>query len=1074
MTRFDSDRITRLDDALRVAFTPRNTTAEPSGADGDTIRRREPSSYEVLGELGRGGMGVVLRGRDRELGRDVALKVLQPRLRDSREAVDRFIAEAQIAGQLQHPGIVPVYELGLMAGDQPFFAMKLIDGQTLRELLDAEREELSANRRLLTVFEQVCQTVAFAHARAVIHRDLKPANILVGRFGEVQVVDWGLAKVVGAEPKPGAAADEPPPSPQTRRSETGDASLRGAVMGTPAYMPPEQAQGQVEELDARADVFALGAILCELLTGAPPYRGPSDQALDSAATARLADARERLAACATDRDLVDLALACLAAEPAQRPASAVDVAARVQSYLAGVDERARRAEIEAAEERVKAAQERRAKRLAMALGASVVLSVAGGSAAYFKVQSDRAAQRTRTVQEVDDVLARASALRQAERFEEAQSVARSASAVLASGRPDAQLEARVNDFLAAVASEAAGQRDAEERRRRNDELRRELDLLQAVVTQDRALADFTSSDVQLGRIGAAGTDREALLEAIVNAFGSAGVDLRAPTDEAASALRATGIASELGAQLEHALLTLPKGDGSASERAREKALLAVVYAADEDPWRRELRTAMWEGDDSRVAAMAEAGDVDALTPLSSAILGQALHNAGRGGLGEALLRRALERHPGSFELNLAIAGVIENGAEALRYSTAARALQPRSARAVTALVASFESLDDLASAAQAAREAVALNPDLAKAQDNLGIMLLRSGDVAGATAAFERAIELDPSAAPPYSGLGNLLLARGDVEGAIEVFEQALKLDPSLPYVHSNLGVSYGMTGGFEQAENSLREACRLAPDNSIFHYNLGLAHMMQSEWEDASDALELALDKATGEYLDPWHMQGQAERRGPASVGLTKADAAGYLAEVLVPQGRLVEALEAHADAVRGRPSLLDDPEDHTPTVTLAREADDQEAGEDALAFLDELSREFPRALVLRDGLAQLYADSRDEDLREPEEALRIARELVEAEPGNADFRATLGLAHYRAGNHAAAIAALEAALEARPKRQLQARLALALARHHDGRARPTDGELEALLARAREAEEAAPELRHLRAEAEAQLAGD
>src|SRR6516162_7914304 len=149
-------------------------------------------------------MGAILKGRDTDLGRDLAVKVLLEAHRDRPEMVHRFVEEAQIGGQLQHPGIVPVYELGAFADRRPYFAMKLVKGQTLARLL-AERKKPSDDLpRFLGIFEQVAQTVAYAHARGVIHRDLKPSNIMVGSFGEVQVMDWGLAKVM---PRGGAADD---------------------------------------------------------------------------------------------------------------------------------------------------------------------------------------------------------------------------------------------------------------------------------------------------------------------------------------------------------------------------------------------------------------------------------------------------------------------------------------------------------------------------------------------------------------------------------------------------------------------------------------------------------------------------------------------------------------------------------------------------------------------------------------------------------------------------------------------------------------------------------------------------
>jgi serine/threonine-protein kinase len=295
-------------------------------------RPAEAGRYRLLGEIARGGMGAVLRGHDADLGRDLAIKVLLEKHRRDPEVLRRFVEEAQIGGQLQHPGIVPVYELGVFPDRRPFFAMKLVQGQTLAALLAGRTGPAQDRARYLGVFEQVCQTVAYAHARGVIHRDLKPSNVMVGSFGEVQVMDWGLAKVLAQ----GGAADE-----WRARSAEGDRvntlragssahdSRAGSVLGTPAYMPPEQARGEVERLDERADVFGLGAILCEVLTGRPPYVGDSTAEIRRRAEqAELGDALARLDACGADPDLLALARRCLSADPDHRPRNAGDVAGR--------------------------------------------------------------------------------------------------------------------------------------------------------------------------------------------------------------------------------------------------------------------------------------------------------------------------------------------------------------------------------------------------------------------------------------------------------------------------------------------------------------------------------------------------------------------------------------------------------------------------------------------------------------------------------------------------------------------------------------------------------------------------
>jgi hypothetical protein len=262
--------------------------------------------YLIEGEIARGGMGAVLRARDPDLHRPLAVKVLLEQHRGQANLARRFLVEAQVTGQLQHPGIPPVHEVGSLEEGRPFFAMKLIRGRTLAQLLQERPDPSEGLPRWLAVFEQVCQTLAYAHSQGVIHRDLKPSNIMVGAFGEVQVMDWGLAKVLGA-----ARPDEMPPPPGDASSiRTGPTAaaegLSGpwAVLGTLAYMAPEQARGEVDRLDERSDVFGLGAILCVILTGRPPYLGAAREVLSRAERGDLADAFARLDGCGADGELV--------------------------------------------------------------------------------------------------------------------------------------------------------------------------------------------------------------------------------------------------------------------------------------------------------------------------------------------------------------------------------------------------------------------------------------------------------------------------------------------------------------------------------------------------------------------------------------------------------------------------------------------------------------------------------------------------------------------------------------------------------------------------------------------------
>jgi WD40 repeat protein/tetratricopeptide (TPR) repeat protein len=342
--------------------------------------------YGLEDEIGVGGMGKVFRAHDPDFCRSLAVKVLKEEYKDRPDLVARFLEEAQITGQLQHPGVPPVHEIGRLADGRPFLAMKLIEGRTLKVLLAERRDPAHDLPRYLTIFEQVCQTLGYAHARNVIHRDLKPENVMVGAFGEVQVMDWGLAKVLTAANKRHESSDSlAANAPNTPRPDTVvGPTERGVVLGTLAFMPAEQARGEIDRVDERSDVFGLGAILCVLLTGQPPYRECSQEKLwEQAKNADLADAFARLDSCRADAELATLAKRCLAKNQDERPRGAAAVAEAVAVYQASVRERLRRAEMERAAAEVKAREERKRRRQAVAAGSLVVLVVVGGLLATY-------------------------------------------------------------------------------------------------------------------------------------------------------------------------------------------------------------------------------------------------------------------------------------------------------------------------------------------------------------------------------------------------------------------------------------------------------------------------------------------------------------------------------------------------------------------------------------------------------------------------------------------------------------------------------------------------------------------
>jgi serine/threonine-protein kinase len=291
-------------------------------------------------------MGVVQLCKDHRVGREIAMKVIRPGQGSRSDARARFEREARVQGQLEHPSVVPVYDLGVRPDGSAFFTMKRVRGETLEDVLaklragDAEAEATHTRRRLLGAFSSLCLAVAFAHARGVVHRDLKPGNIMLGAYGELYILDWGLAKLLGEREPPGEAkSEELVEAPMSRRHAT----AVGAVMGTPGYMPPEQIRGEVDQLDERADVFALGAILFEILTLTPLFNADSAQAT-LLATLRGADARA--SARAPDRaippELDALCERATRADPAERLGSARELHEAVERVLDGDRDREQR------------------------------------------------------------------------------------------------------------------------------------------------------------------------------------------------------------------------------------------------------------------------------------------------------------------------------------------------------------------------------------------------------------------------------------------------------------------------------------------------------------------------------------------------------------------------------------------------------------------------------------------------------------------------------------------------------------------------------------------------------------
>ncbi|MCC6619731.1 MAG: protein kinase [Deltaproteobacteria bacterium] len=350
--------------------------------------------YRIDGEIGRGGFGTVWAARDPQLGRVVALKQLHADIALREDTRRRFVEEARVAARLEHPGVVPVYELGEAAG-APFFAMKLVKGKTLADVIvevhgvdgarTAGRRDALGEARLLEAFVAVARTMAFAHAKGVIHRDLKPQNVILGDYGETVILDWGLAKSLDER----EAARRAAAAGLVSESDSG-MTQAGAILGTPAYMAPEQARGEIDRLDRRSDVFSLGAMLYEVLTGRLPFPRPSaiDMMADIASSHPV-EVRPRELVKRLPRALEAICLKALEKDAARRYADAGALAADLARHLAGAPVEAHR---ETLLERA-ARWARHHRGAVLALGAILIVVTVAAVVAAVLVDGERAQAR---------------------------------------------------------------------------------------------------------------------------------------------------------------------------------------------------------------------------------------------------------------------------------------------------------------------------------------------------------------------------------------------------------------------------------------------------------------------------------------------------------------------------------------------------------------------------------------------------------------------------------------------------------------------------------------------------------
>ncbi len=793
--------------SVTLGAVPQVSLAEPPHEAPDPIVRPQspeipkPSSdsrYQLQGEIARGGMGAILKGRDTDLGRDLAIKVLLDVHKDNPQVIQRFIEEAQIGGQLQHPGIAPVYELGQFADQRPFFSMKLVKGQTLAKLLADRKDAAEERAKFIGIFEQVCQTMAYAHSRGVIHRDLKPANIMVGAFGEVQVMDWGLAKVLPS----GGVADEKHAKQkqqgqsiiQTMRSMGSDApgsfgshgsgsadTQMGSVMGTPAYMPPEQALGEIDQLDRRADVFGLGAILAEILTGKPPYVGDNGtQVYRLASRGKLEDCFQRLDACGADQDLIALTKHCLELEPSDRPKDAGVFAGRVTEYIESVEKKLRETELQRATEVARVMEQKKRLRVTLALAAAVLtILLGGGSFAWWQNQ-----QRQLVLQ------------RQARNAEAVASLI------------DQTIEAlQSNDTAkAAIALKAAQQRSeeggAEQYASRLVLLHSDLQLLKELDAVDQYQWTWQSE--------AFTPELETALR-VKQALRGLGIDIDTTSSADVVARVAQSVQRE---RIIAALDRLVWLEGSQNS-------LAVIKALDSDSFRTALRQSICSRDNKRLTELAESEEALNQSNAFVAFLGgvRAIPKDRR----RVILDVAIRREPQDMALLMILTtgDFLDTSDEELRWTQSAVAAAPDNIAAIINLAVALHNSKRHQESVGWYQKAIEIDPSNARVHSNLAKCLYEIGDVDGAVAGYRRALDLEPRNSTCYTNLGAVLCdGKRDYDGAIESFGKAIELAPEEPANYFNRGIAHLGKSDFAKTISDFKTMVELAPDELNFCIN--------------------------------------------------------------------------------------------------------------------------------------------------------------------------------------------------------------------------------------------------------------
>jgi serine/threonine protein kinase/Tfp pilus assembly protein PilF len=895
-------------------------------------------SYKLLERIGEGGFGIVFVAEQTQpVRRKVALKVLKAGM-DTRQVVARFEAERQALAIMDHPNIAKVFGGGATASGRPYFVMELVNGVPITEFCD--QNHLTPRQRL-ELFVAVCQAVQHAHQKGIIHRDLKPSNVLVSSQDTtplVKVIDFGVAKALGQE-----LTD--------KTLFTGAAQM----IGTPLYMSPEQAGISELDIDTRSDIYSLGVLLYELLTGTTPFgkerfkkaaydeiRRIIREEEPPTPSTRLSESKDSLPSISAQRqtepakltklvrgELDWIVMKAIEKDRNRRYETANSLAMDLQRYL--TDEPVQACPPSAAYRLRKfARRNRRTLLTAAVLAFALLLTVSTIAASLGWAARDQAARQAAVEQEARRALDEAERWLEQDRWPEALMAAKRAEGFLA-GRRSGELDEHVH------------------------RLRTDLEMILRL--EDVALL---ATEVKNNRL-----DWDAVDQGYAKAFTDYGIDvLNLPVEEAAARIRGR---ERLAIPLAVALDDWASAQSSRSEADRTR-IRAVAGSVDSDSWRRQVRTAVERRDGKALAKLADSSNL-AQQPRNSLVVlklglrhGLRFHDLSEKSL--EVLRVLQRQYPGDFWVNYWLAHELNwsphaDRNEAISFARAALAIRPKSAAAHLLLAISLQKKGKFDEAIISHSKAIELAPSYAYAHNELGWTLYRQGNLDEAVVCYQKASELDPSDAWPHFNLGNTLRDQNKLEEAIASFRKAIELDPSYAYAYHDLGWVLYRQGNVDEAIGCYRKAIELDPRDVFAHSFLGVTLQDQKKLDEAIASFQRAVD------IDPRVVWAQID-----------------LGNALFTRGNVNDAIVCFRKAIQ------------------------------VLAPADDQGR--LRLGASLNNAAWMLAAASHADVHQPAIALELAKEAVRLNPAGYIWN-TLGAAHYRSGDYKDAIAALEQSMKLR-----------------------------------------------------------